>query len=73
MARKSSKKKMKMPKCRACERAWRPAAGVVASSAYCPKCARERRKMAAAHFGWKPITAVDLIGPYLLPARLRAA
>lgn len=59
------------PKCRFCQRYWTPQDGVVASSTYCSACSGERRALAAEHLDLRPLTAADVVGPYLLPRFLR--
>ena len=71
MSYKSPNLMLSLPRCRNCNRHWRPAAGVVASSGYCSRCAKARRAAATARFELKPITKADLQGPYLLPRRFR--
>lgn len=71
MKRKASNLHLSLPKCRCCGRYWHPPEGVVADAAYCKKCAKERRAAAAASLGLRPLTAVEGVGPYLLPRHLR--
>jgi hypothetical protein len=71
MSRKSPNLTLSLPRCRNCNRHWRPAEGLMASSGYCPRCAKARRAAATSRFELKPITRADLQGPYLLPRRLR--
>ena len=73
MIRKSPNLNVRLPLCRKCKRYWRPPEGVVSSAAYCNRCAKSRREAAEAHFALKPITKLDLQGPYLLPRRFRAS
>lgn len=67
MSRKSPNLTLSLPKCRHCDRHWRPKWGVVATAAYCSKCSTERTATASAKLGLKNITGVDLSGSYLLP------
>jgi hypothetical protein len=71
MPRKSPNLKVSMPRCRKCERYWRPAEGVSAKSSYCKRCAKERRAAAAAALGLRPLTPAEALGPYLPPRHLR--
>jgi hypothetical protein len=71
MSHRSPNLTLSLPRCPNCNRYWRPAQGVVATSAYCNRCVKARRSAAAAHFGLRPITQSDLQGPYLLPRRFR--
>jgi hypothetical protein len=71
MSRKPPNLRLTLPRCRNCNRHWRPAAGVVACRGYCMRCAKGRRAAATSRFQLKPIANADLQGPYLLPRRLR--
>lgn len=71
MGRKTPNLRLSLPRCGNCERHWRPAEGVVAAKAFCPKCSKSRREAAAAKFGLKQITQRDITGRFLLPRRLR--
>lgn len=71
MSRTSPNLTLSLPRCRNCNRYWRPAASVVADAAYCKRCAKDRRATAAADLGLKRITVADLTGSYLLPRRFR--
>ncbi|MEA3002321.1 MAG: hypothetical protein QOH81_1109 [Sphingomonadales bacterium] len=71
MSRKSPNLTLSLPQCRNCDRHWRPPEGVVASQSYCPKCASERRKKAAARFDLKPVRAGGIGGAFHLPRALR--
>jgi len=72
MIRKTSNLTVSLPKCRNCGRHWRPSAGVLASAAFCKKCATERRLLAASKFGVSLLRPQDLSGLYVLPRRLRS-
>lgn len=71
MSRKSPNLTLSLPRCGNCGRHWRPAPGVVSDSAYCKKCASERRTLAASALGLKRIFPADLTGRYLLPRKFR--
>lgn len=71
MSRKSPNLTLSLPECRHCGRHWCPAQGVVATAAFCSRCATERTATASARLGLKNITGSDLAGGYLLPRRLR--
>jgi hypothetical protein len=71
MSRKSPNLTLSLPRCRNCNRHWRPAEGVAASSGYCTRCTKARRAAATSRFQLKRITNANLQGPYLLPRRLR--
>lgn len=71
MSRKSSNLTLSLPKCRHCGRHWHPAQGVVATAAYCSKCAEERTATATARLNLEELTGPDFSGTYLLPRRFR--
>src|SRR5262249_48770905 len=71
MGRKSPNLKLSLPRCRNCNRYWRPAAGVVASGGYCQRCANARRAAATSRLALKRIGKEDIQGAYLLPRRFR--
>lgn len=71
MTRKSPNLSLSLPRCRNCDRRWRPEEGVVADAGYCKKCAKERQAVARSRLGLKSITVTDLTGRYLLPRRFR--
>lgn len=71
MSRKSPNLTLSLPRCRNCNRHWRPAPGVVADAGYCKKCTKERQAVATSRLGLKRITTADLTGRYLLPRRFR--
>lgn len=71
MSRKSPNLTLTLPKCRNCQRHWRPEQGVSAQMGYCKKCAQDRRAAATFRFDLKPLAAADFDGPYLLPRALR--
>ena len=56
---------LQLPRCRHCQRLWKPRSGVVASQAYCYRCSNDRRKIAKDVFAFRPLTMDDLRGPYL--------
>lgn len=62
-----------VPKCRCCGNYWRPPQGVIATAAYCKRCAKERRAVVATHLGLKRIIAEDFNGRFLLPRRFRSS
>lgn len=72
MSRKSPNLSMSLPRCGHCGRYWHPAEGVTAKSAYCKRCAKERRAEAATVLGLRPLTAAETVGPYLPPRLLRS-
>lgn len=71
MSRKSPNLALSLPRCRNCQRYWRPQQGVSAQTGYCKKCAQDRRAAAMVRFDLKPLAAADFDGPYLLPRALR--
>jgi hypothetical protein len=73
MSRKSPNLELTLPRCRHCNRMWRPAPGVLATHSYCNRCSADRRAKAGAHFGLKPFTPADVVGAYRLPRRLRGS
>jgi len=56
---------LQLPRCRHCQRLWKPRSGVVASQAYCHRCQKERREIAREVFSLRPLTADDLRGPFV--------
>jgi len=62
-----------LPRCRHCDRHWRPTEGVVASDAYCPLCSEARRTIAAAVFRACPIPELREGQRYILPRAMHAA
>jgi hypothetical protein len=62
---------LQLPRCRHCQRLWKPRSDVVASRAYCSRCRADRRKIAQQAFELRPLTAEDLRGPFA-PVRRKA-
>ena len=73
MRSKSPNLKLAAPRCRYCNRHWRPEMGVVADSDYCKKCTNERQAAATSRLGLKHIMPGDLTGRFLLPRRFRSS
>ncbi len=73
MWRKSPNLSLTLPRCRNCNRHWRPAQGVVADAAYCKKCTEERQAVATSKLGLNQITVTDLTEHYLLQRRFRSS
>jgi hypothetical protein len=59
-----------LPRCRHCQRTWRPADGVVASDSFCSVCSESRREIAAKHLELARLSPDGNV-PYLLPRALR--
>lgn len=62
-----------VPRCRHCNRQWRPPYGVMATHEYCGRCSKRRRAAASEHFEARALIGDELLGGYLLPRRLRSA
>lgn len=71
MGHKSPNLTLSFPSCRHCGRRSKLASNIVADTAYCGLCARERQAIATERFGLRPIKSTDLIGKVLLPRRFR--
>lgn len=56
---------LQFPRCRHCQRQWKPRQGTVAAQAYCYRCRGDRREIAKQTFALKPLTADDLTGQYV--------
>lgn len=67
----SSGKPFKSPHCRYCGRSWTPRGGKSGATAYCDRCADERRAAAAKIFSLRKLSRRDVAGKYLLSRSTR--